>query len=98
MTRPHIDSHRSLLYTLFAIFEMMLTAGAVGLWSVDPRRMPVLADAAGITFLFSLVGVSIVSWLLWHAAPRLSRVGAVSALAGVFACSLLPAVPWTVPN
>ena len=93
MNRAAIDSHRSLLYALFAIFETLLLAGVVLLWSVDPRRMSGLDDAAGIAFWFSLVGLSIVSWLLRGVAPRLARVGAVSVVGGFLACSFLPAIP-----
>ena len=93
MNRIAIDSHRSLLYALFAVFEALLLAGVVVLWSVDPRRMPGVDDAAGVTLGFSLVGLSIVSWLLRRAAPRLARVGWVSVVAAFLACSLLPVIP-----
>ena len=89
-----IESHRSLFYALFAVFETLLLAGVVALLSVDPRRMAGLYEAAGITFWFSLVGLSIASWLLRRAAPRLAWVGWVSILAGFLACSfLLPVIP-----
>lgn len=93
MNRIAIDSHRSLFYTLFAIFEALLLAAVVVLWLIDPRRMSGVDDAAGVTIGFSLVGLSIVSWLLRRAAPRLARVGWVSIVAAFLACSLLPAIP-----
>lgn len=93
MNRSAVDSHRVLFYALFAVFEILLLAGVVGLWSADPRRMSGLDEAAGITLWFSLVGLSGVSWLLRRVAPRLAGVGAVSVLAGFLACSFLPAVP-----
>ena len=93
MKRAAIDSHRSLFYTLFAIFETLLVTAAVSLWTIDPRGLPVLAEAGGITFLFSLVGLSIVSWLLKRAAPRLAQLGAVSVLVAFLMCSFLPAIP-----
>jgi hypothetical protein len=88
-----IDSHRSLFYVLFVIFETLLFAGVVGLWSVDPRRMSGLDDVAGITLLFSMVGISIVYRLLRRLAPRLARLGWISVPAGFVACALVPAVP-----
>jgi len=93
MNRIAMDSHRILFYALFALFEALLLTSVVMLWCIDPRRMSGLDDAAGITFLFSLLGLSIVSWLLRRAAPHLARVGLVTALAGFAACALLPAVP-----
>jgi hypothetical protein len=93
MNRIAIESHRSLFYALFAMFEAMLPISVVVLWSVDPRRMSGLDDAAGITFWFSILGLSIVSWLLRRAAPRLTRAGMITVLAGFIACLLLPAVP-----
>ena len=93
MNRAAINSHRSLFYALFAIFETLLVAAVVALWSVDPRRMPGLAEAGGITFWFSLVGLSSVCWLLRHAAPRLARVGAASVVVSFLSCSFLPAIP-----
>ena len=88
-----MDSHRSLFYVLFVIFETLLFAGVVGLWSVDPRRMSGLDDVAGITLFFSMAGLSIVCWLLRRLAPRLARQGWISVLAGFVACALIPAVP-----
>ena len=93
MNRIAIESHRSLFYALFAMFEVLLLTSVVMLWSVDPRRLSGLDDAAGVTFWFSILGLSIVSWLLRRAAPRLARVGLITVLAGFIACSLLPAVP-----
>ena len=98
MNRVAIDLHRGLFYALFAIFETLLLAGQVVLWSVDPRRMSGLDDAAGITFWLSLVGLSVVSWLLRRAAPRLARVGAVSVLAGFLACIFVARHTMTEPN
>ena len=93
MNRIAVDSHRSLFYALFAIFEALLLVSAGVLWSVDPRRMSGMDDAAGFTFWSSFLGLSIVSWLLRRAAPRLALVGLITALASFVACALLPAVP-----
>jgi len=75
------------------MFEALLLVSAVMLWSVDARRMSGLDEAAGITFWFSFLGLSIVSWLLRRASPRLAVVGFITVLAGFVACALLPAVP-----
>jgi hypothetical protein len=75
MNRITIDSHRNLLYALFAMFETLLLAGVVVLWSVDPRRMSGVDDAAGVTLGFSLFGLSLVSWLLRRAALVWRRSG-----------------------
>ena len=93
MNRIAIDSHRSLFYGLFAIFELLLLVSVVALWRIDPRRMSGFDDAAGITFWFSFLGLSVVSWLLRRAAPRVARVGLVTVVGSFIACSLLPAVP-----
>ena len=86
------ETHRSLLIVLFGIFETLFVGAVVVHWSVDPRRLPVLDEAAGITFWFSLLGLSIVSWLVRRSAPRLAAIGLATVLAGFVACSLLPAV------
>jgi hypothetical protein len=86
-------SHRSLSYVLFALFEILLLSAVLVIWSFNPRRMSWVEDAAGITACFSMVGLSIVSWLLRRAAPRVARVGWISVLAGLAASCLLPAVP-----
>lgn len=93
MNRIALESHRSLFYALFAIFETLLLTAVVVVWSVDPRRMSGVDDAAGITVWFSLIGLLMVSWVLRRAATRLARVGWISILAGFIACALLPAVP-----
>ena len=88
-----IDSHRSLFYALFAVFELLLLVSVVVLWCIDPRRMSGFDDAAGITFWFSFFGLSVVSWLLRRVAPRVARVGLITVVGSFIACSLLPAVP-----
>ena len=95
MDRMPAHSHLSLFYTLFALFEILLWAAVLVFWSVDPRRMPMswLDHAAGITAWFSLLGLSIVSWLLRRAAPRVARAGWISVLAALAAGSILPAIP-----
>jgi len=93
MNRIAIESHHSLLYVLFAIFEALLVTAVVVVWSVDPRRMSGVDEAAGIALFFSMIGLSILCWLLRRPAPRLARLGWVSVLLGFAACALLPAVP-----
>ncbi len=93
MNRITVESHRSLFYALFAIFEALLFGAVVVVWSVDPRQMSGIDDAAGVTIWFSLIGLSIVSWVLRRAAPRLARAGWISVLTGFIACALLPVVP-----
>jgi hypothetical protein len=82
-----------LLYVLFTVLEMLLWSSVVGLWCIDPRGLSGFDNAAGIGFLFSLVGLSVVCWLLKGVAPRLASVGFVTILGGFLAGSLLPAVP-----
>ena len=53
MNRIAIESHRGLLYALFGFFETLLDAAVAVVWSVDPRRMSGVDDAAGITVWFS---------------------------------------------
>jgi hypothetical protein len=93
MNRIAKDSHRSLFYALFGVFERLLLVSAVALWCIDPRRMSGFDEAAGITFWFSLLGLAVVAWLLRRAAPRVARVGVITVVGSFIACSLLPAVP-----
>ena len=93
MNRIAIDSHRSMFYALFAVFELLLLLSVVVLWRIDPRRMSGLDDAAGITFWFSFFGLSVVCWLLRSTAPGIARVGLITVVGSFIACSLLPAVP-----
>jgi apolipoprotein N-acyltransferase len=93
MNRITIDSHRSLFYALFAVFELVLLVSVAALWCIDPRRMSGLDDAVGITFWFSFFGLSVVCWLLRRVAPRMARVGLVILVGSFIAGSLLPAVP-----
>ena len=85
MNRIAIDSHRSLFSGLFAVFELLLLVSVVALWCIDPRRMSGLDDAAGITVFF--FGLSVVSWLLRRAAPRMARVGLITVVGSFIACS-----------
>lgn len=95
MDRSTPHSHISLFYALFALFEVQLWVAVLVSWSVDPRQMSMswLDDAAGITAWFSLLGLSIVSWLLRRAAPRVARAGWISVLTALVAGSLHPAIP-----
>lgn len=93
MNRTAIDSHRSLFYGPFAIFEALLLFSLVVLCCVDPRRMSGLDDAAGIAFWFSFLGLLVVCWFLRRAASRLAVVGFITVLASFAVCALLPAVP-----
>lgn len=93
MSQIAIESHRGLFYALFAVFEAILLTSAVMLWCIEPRRMSGLDGAAGTAFWFSFAGLSVVSWLLRRAAPRVSIVGFITVVGSFIACSLLPAVP-----
>jgi hypothetical protein len=92
MTRIAIDSHRSLFYMLFTLFEILLWSSAIGLWWTDPRGLSGFYDAAGIVFLFSLVALSIICWLLRRAAPRLARFGLITIVGGLIAGTFLPVI------
>lgn len=88
-----IESHRGLFYALFGMFEVLLLTAGVVLWSGNPRLMSGLDDAAGVIFWFAFLGLSIVSWLLRCAAPRVAKIGLITILVSFIACSLLTAVP-----
>jgi len=92
MNRIPIDTHRSLFFVIFGVFEALLLGAVVVHWSVDPRGLSGLDDAAGVTFWFSFLGLSIVSWLLRRGAPRLAVVGFATVLTCFVVCSFLPAV------
>lgn len=69
MSRVTTEPHRSLYFVLFGIFELLLLVSVVVIWNVDPRRMTGLDDVAGITFGFSFLGISLISWLLRRTQP-----------------------------
>jgi hypothetical protein len=92
MNPTFVATHRGLLHVLFALFETLYVVSIVVLWSVDPRRMSSVSDAAGITFFFSFAGLLAMWWLLRRVAPRLAGIGLLSALLGFLATMLLPAV------
>jgi hypothetical protein len=88
-----IASHRALFSVLVGLFEVLQLASLMVVWSVDPRRHAPLSDAAGITVLFSLMGLFVLWWLLRVGAPRLASICLVSALIGILCSMFLPAVP-----
>ncbi len=93
MNRVSINSRDSLLYTLFAVFELFVVTAGIALWSVDPRRVSGLDDGVGIAFWVSWVGLAVVSWLLRRAAPRVGFLGLMTVLGSLVTCAVLPAVP-----
>ena len=92
MNRIPVDTHRRLFFVIFGIFEALLLGAVVVHWSVDPRGLSGLDDAAGVAFWFSFLALSIVSWLLRRTAPRLAVVGFATVLTCFAVCSFLPVV------
>jgi len=88
-----IASHCTLFCVLIGLFDALLATSIVTLWSVDPRRINPLEDAAGITAGFSVLGLLVLWWLLRRGEPRLARICLLSALAGIVCSMILPAAP-----
>jgi len=87
------NSRRGLLYVLFTMFEMLLWSSVVLVRLVDPRGVSGVDNTVGVIFLFSLVGLLIVSWLLKRVTPRMATIGFFSVLTGFIAFMFLPSVP-----
>ena len=85
--------HRGLFYVLFMIFEVLFVASIVVTWTIDPRKMRLYNDAAGIAGIFGFVGLLAIWWLLRRVMPRLAKVALLSALLGFLPFILLPAIP-----
>src|SRR3954466_15779498 len=64
MNKGFADSHRSLLWVLWFLFESLLIAAVVTAFWMDNHRRSSLDDAAGLTFWFALIGLFTVSFIL----------------------------------
>jgi hypothetical protein len=93
MNPAGMQSHRGLFYVLFTVFETLFVASIVVTWTIDPRKMRLYNDVAGIAGLFGFVGLLAIWWLLRRVMPRLARVALLSALLGLLPFMLLPAIP-----
>jgi hypothetical protein len=93
MNPAGIQSHRGLFYALFTIFETLLVASIVVTWTIDPRKMRLYNDAAGIAGLCGFVGLLLIWWLVRRAMPRLGKAALLSAVLGILPFMLLPAIP-----
>jgi hypothetical protein len=88
-----IASHRTLFSILIGLFDILSVISVLTLWTVDPRKLSPLSDAAGVTGVFSLIGLVVLWWLLRRGAPRLASVCLLSALVGLVCSMILPAIP-----
>jgi hypothetical protein len=93
MNAAGILSHRGLFYVLFTIFETLFVASIVVTWTIDPQKMRLYNDAAGIAGLFGFVGLLVIWWLVSRAMPRVGKAALLSALLGILPLMLLPAIP-----
>ena len=84
------DSHRTLIYVLFALFEFLFIASVILLACIDRRRGLPVSDAAGLTFWFAFVSLFIVSFILRRAARRLAVIGWLTLFAGFWGLALMP--------
>jgi len=84
------DSHRTLLYVLFALFEVLFVASVIVLACIDPRRGLPVSDAAGLTFWFTFVGLFIVSFILRRVARKLAVIGWLTLFGGFWGLALMP--------
>ncbi len=92
-----VASHRSLFNVLFATFEAGLWGALVTSLMIGRRRSFEVRSAevdaaAAVTFLFSLAGLAVVSWLLRRTAPRLATAGVLSFFAVILVTMLFPAL------
>ena len=92
MSQSFTESRRQLLYVLFWLFESLLVVTVVIGLSIDRRKSPDLAEAAGLTFWFVFLGLFTVSFVLRRACRRLAILGWVSLFAGFWSLALLPVV------
>jgi hypothetical protein len=82
--KPEIIAlHRTLFLVLIGLFEALLVTSILVLWSVGPRWINLLEDAAGISGAFAVLGLLVLWWVLCRGAPRLARISLLSALAGI---------------
>jgi hypothetical protein len=86
------ESHRTLLYVLFALFETLLVASIVLLACIDPRSRSPFTDAAGVLYWFAFIGLFTVCFILRRTARRLAVIGWLSLFGGILAALLMPAV------
>jgi uncharacterized protein (TIGR03382 family) len=93
MKSETIAEHHALFCILIGLFDALLFASVIALWSIDPRRNDPVCNAAGITGVFSVAGLLILSWLLWRGSHRLALICLLSAITGLVCSMILPAVP-----
>lgn len=85
------ESHRTLLYVLFCLFESLLVASVLVLaFTEDRHRVSPWSDAAGLTFWFSFVGLFTVCFILRRAVRRLAVIGWLTLFAGFWFLALMP--------
>jgi hypothetical protein len=90
MRQSFTERHREMLCVLFFLFESLLIVSWVIGFSTDRRNAPVVSEGAGVTFLFSLVGLLAVSLIIRRAWPRLALVGWISVFVGFWSAALSP--------
>jgi len=86
------ESHRTLLYVLFALFETLLLSSVIVLLCTHPRRGLPITDAAGLTFWFAFVGLFAVCFILRRACRRLAVIGWLTLFVGFWGLALMPVV------
>jgi|SRR5882724_8602456 len=92
MRTSFTDSHRTLLYVLFWLFETLLIASLIVGACTDPRRDLIATAASGVTFCFSFIGLFAVCFALRRAAHRLAMIGWLTLLGAVCWSLLTPAL------
>ena len=80
------------MFVLFLLFEGLMLAATVVLFSFDPRGYDAICNAAGVTFLYSFFGLLAVSFLLRRFERRWAVIGWYSLLGFFFLLLFLPVV------
>jgi hypothetical protein len=83
-------SHRSLLSVLFYVFETLFAASAGAMFFVDWREGGAWEEAVGAAYLFSFVGLFVVSFRLRRVSRRLANVGWLTLFIGFWSMVLVP--------
>ena len=91
MNRFFVNSHRTLLHLLFAIFSMAFVTSFIAVSCLPKRDNPTDTIPGGIAGLLSFAGLFSVSILLRNVSPRLALVGLYVAVLGFIVLGMRPA-------
>ena len=85
------ESHRTLLYVLFCLFETLLVASVIVLALTEDRHIvSPSSEAAGLMFWFSFVGLFTVCFILRRAVRILAVIGWLTLFGGFWFLASVP--------